>query len=435
MAKNSAHSFRTLSEWLPWLETLSPREIVLGLDRVDAVLERLNLSQPQYVVVIGGTNGKGSSAAMLQAILLETGLRTGCYTSPHLRRYNERIQIDAAPAGDAEIVAAMHRVEAVRGDIPLTYFEFGTLAALVCFHRAAVDAWVLEVGLGGRLDAVNAVEPDVSLITNVTLDHCAWLGDDVETIAREKAGIMRRDRPAVFGAELVPDAIREAAEITGAELILADRDFTFANDRGNAATWSWQGRRHSLDSLRVPPLTGAIQIRNAAAVLASVEALGLNAAIDSDVVNKAFASVELAGRFQHVQRDCLWVLDVAHNPAAAREQASRLDELPRAGQMVALIGLFKDKDIDAVITPIAMHIDRWIAVPIEHPRGMNVDALAREIANKTGRPCQIAPDLHSALENIDKLASGDDVVLVTGSFQVVGPALAWLEETPLHAAT
>ena len=201
---NTTESFSTLDDWLPWLESLSPREIVLGLDRVQEVLERLDLGRPPVVINVAGTNGKGSSVAMLESLHRTAGIRTGCYTSPHLVRYNERIRIDGTPADDDAVIAALKAVEAARQDVPLTFFEFGTLAALKAFDDSGVDAWILEVGMGGRLDAVNAVEPDGSIITNVSLDHCAWLGDDVETIAKEKAGVMRKGRTGVQRAGQTP---------------------------------------------------------------------------------------------------------------------------------------------------------------------------------------------------------------------------------------
>ncbi|MDH3440816.1 MAG: Mur ligase family protein, partial [Gammaproteobacteria bacterium] len=221
-------SFKSLADWLPWLESLSPREIVLGLDRVQAVLQNLDIARPETVITVAGTNGKGSSIAMLEAILRQQGIRTGSFTSPHVHRYNERTRIDGQPASDEAIISALATVESARGDTPLTFFEFGTLATLVAFAAAGVDAWLLEVGMGGRLDAVNAIEPDGCLITNVALDHCAWLGDDVESIAAEKAGIMRAGKPVVFGSTSLPDAIVRIAAETGADLVLAGRDFGFS---------------------------------------------------------------------------------------------------------------------------------------------------------------------------------------------------------------
>ena len=251
-------SFRTLDDWLPWLESLSPREIVLGLERVEVVRETLDIRRPDLVVSISGTNGKGSSLAILEAILRQQGIRTGAYSSPHVHRYNERIRIDGTPASDEAVIAALQAVEAARGETPLTFFEFGTLASFVAFDAARVDAWLLEVGMGGRLDAVNAVEPDGSLITNVALDHCSWLGDDVESIAMEKAGIMRRGKPVVYGSTSVPRAIEAHAEAVGAKLRLAGRDFSCRIETDSS--WRWQGQRLEITELPRPALAGDVQV-------------------------------------------------------------------------------------------------------------------------------------------------------------------------------
>ena len=266
-----------LSDWLKWLETLSPSEIDLGLERVYDVLGRLSLRRPEHVLLIAGTNGKGSSVAMTDALLRAAGLRVGTYTSPHIIDYNERIAVDGRFASDADIVAAFETVEAVRNDVPLTYFEYGTLAALVVFSKAGLDAWVLEVGMGGRLDATNAIEPSAALITNVALDHCDWLGEDVETIAVEKAGIMRPGMPVVYAGRPVPDAILERAQAVGATLLLRDRDFT-------------------LDGVPQPGLAGDFQVGNAAAVLALLQASGIAAAVDPALVQRVLPAVRLAGR-------------------------------------------------------------------------------------------------------------------------------------------
>ena len=286
----------SLDEWLGWLEHLSPREIDLGLDRVRTVLARLDLPRPTQVLTIGGTNGKGSTVAMLESLIAATGLRVGSYTSPHVLHYGERIRVDGCPSGEAAVVAALERVEAVRGDVPLTYFEFGTLAALDEFAHREVDTQILEVGLGGRLDAVNAVDADGCLITNVSLDHCDWLGDDVETIAAEKAGIMRAGRPVVYGSAPMPDAIPAAADSIGAELIAAGRDFEHVSV-GDAG-WEWHGRSRSLQGLAEPRLAGAHQLDNAAAALALLEALDMTDVLTRQIVNTAFARLALPGRTQ-----------------------------------------------------------------------------------------------------------------------------------------
>lgn len=419
---------RTLADWLAWLETLSPREIDLGLERVVAVLGRLDATRPARVVHVAGTNGKGSCAAMLEALFLARGDRVGCYTSPHVLAYNERIRIDGAPAGDRDIIAAFEAVEAVRGGVPLTYFEYGTLAALVVFRRAAVDAAVLEIGMGGRLDAVNAVEPDAGIITNVTLDHCEWLGPDVLTIAREKAGIMRPGKPLIFGSEVVPETIRAEAARTGADLCIAGRDFAWTPPAGEPERWSWRGRAAALEGLARPSLFGSIQLANASAVLATLEAMGIHDVLRTATVNEAFGRLHIAGRFQEVKGRRRWLLDVAHNADAARVLGQSLAEYGPTEPVTAIIGVLADKDAMGIVSALERHVDRWIAVRPASGRAVDPAALAALIANHCNKPCLIMETPSEALHHVEAHASENTLVLVTGSFYTVGPALEWLRE-------
>jgi dihydrofolate synthase/folylpolyglutamate synthase len=423
---NQPGSFKSLEDWLPWLETLSPREIVLGLERVQLVLERLDLTRPSLVINIAGTNGKGSSAAMLESLLGKGGMHTGCYTSPHVRRYNERIRIGGRPAADEAIVSALELVESVRGNVPLTFFEFGTLAALVVFDAARVDAWILEVGMGGRLDAVNAIEPDASLITNVSLDHCAWLGDDVETIATEKAGIMRASKPVVFGSPDLPEAIPALAARLGAELRVADQDFSFAAINGDSGGWSWHGQRIRLPALQRPGLRGTMQMQNASAVLATLEALNLDHLLRPEIVNEALQETMLEGRFQIVEKQCRWILDVAHNPDAARILADLLGQQKVGGNITAIVGMLADKDVAGVIEPLCGLVDRWIAVSVSAGRAQSATILAGKIANVSRQPCLLATSTTDACRMAAERAASGDAILVTGSFYLVGPVLDWL---------
>lgn len=398
-----------LPDWLTWLETLSPREIDLGLERVQAVLERLSLPLPEHVLLIAGTNGKGSSVAMADALLRAADYRVGAYTSPHIIDYNERIVIQGQQASDAAIIAAFETIEAVRDDIPLTYFEYGTLAALVLFAEAELDVWILEVGMGGRLDATNAIDPTGVLITNVTLDHCDWLGEDVETIAAEKAGVMRSGVPAVFGDAEVPQTIIKRAEEIGAELLLRGRDFT-------------------LDSIPRPGLRGGFQVGNAAAVVALLKAAGLDAAANDDLVARVLPGVAVTGRGQSLEVEGIeWLLDVAHNPAAAEMLAATLAAEAYPGATLAIVGMLDDKDVEGSIRPLDPQVDAWIAVTADSRRAIPAQELARRIANETGRPCLIAASLVEAMALARREASIDDRILVTGSFFLVGPVLQQLE--------
>ncbi len=419
----------TLDDWLRWLETLSPREIDLGLDRVAEVLERLSLARPGRVLHVAGTNGKGSCAAMLESILLDSGARVGCYTSPHVLRYNERIRVDGRAVDDAQILDAFEQVEARRNGMPLTYFEYGTLAAMVVFDARAADELVLEIGLGGRLDAVNAVEPDGAIITNITLEHCDWLGDDVESIGREKAGVMRRGKPVIFGAPAVPASIVSEAERIGADLWLPERDFTYAVEA--TGTWRWQGRNLAIDGLARPSLHGTFQLQNAAAVLALLEAQQLVSLMTRKRIDAAFTRLEIPGRFQRLTTRCQWLLDVAHNPDAARMLGQSLGELAvsssPSGSITAIIGVLADKDLPGMLQPLLPHVERWIAVTAESPRALPARELAQRVAQIAEKPCLVVDDIATAVAHLEARASPQELLLVTGSFFTVGPALAWLE--------
>jgi dihydrofolate synthase/folylpolyglutamate synthase len=411
-----------LSQWLARLETLSPTEINLGLDRVLEVLGRLDLPKPADILIIAGTNGKGSSVAMADALLRASGKRTGAYTSPHIRHYNERIVVNGSAASDADIIASFERIEAARGDAELTYFEFGTLAAFDIFAASNLDVWILEVGMGGRLDATNAVEPSACLITNISLDHCEWLGPDVNTIAVEKAGVMRANKPVVFAASEVPPPILRIAEETGAKLLLAGHDFkVLANSDGS---WTWQGPHRELRALKQPGLKGAFQVQNAAAVLALLDAAGLGESLDSELINQVLPTLAIPGRLQEVLVDGkTWLFDVAHNPAAASVLVSELRTRTSDGGLTAIVGVLRDKDVAGVIAPLTQVVDRWVAMTAISHRGLAADDLARQISNLSGKACLVAESAAAAIEFVRHGAAENDRILVTGSFFTVGPVL------------
>lgn len=412
-----------LADWLSRLEKFSPHEIVLGLDRVKEVLERLDLTLPKQVLHIAGTNGKGSSVAMAASLLAAAGARVGSYTSPHILRYNERIAVNCLPAADAEIVAAFERIEAVRNDVPLTYFEYGTLAALCVFEQNKVEIAILEIGMGGRLDAVNAVEPDAGLITSIALDHCEWLGDTLEAIAREKAGIMRGGKPVIYASTDVANTIIDRAAATGADLVLVERDYSWQEDHSG---WQWQGRSLRLDGLVQPALKGPVQLQNAAGVLALLEAAGFDDILTRETVNDALGSVSVLGRMQSVATDRHWLVDVAHNPAAADAMAKALCAIPAEGRTIAIVGMLNDKDVEGLVAPLQPIVDKWIAVEAASPRAITVNELARRIANAGDCACLEAASMAEALDHARRLSSISDRILVTGSFYIVGPALETL---------
>lgn len=419
-----------LSDWLTWLETLSPKEIDLGLERVQSVLSRLSLDLPEHVLLIAGTNGKGSSVAISAALLGAAGYRFGAYTSPHVSDFNERIAVNGVAASDVTITAALQRVEDAREDLPLTYFEFGTLAAMVVFAEAELDVWILEVGMGGRLDATNVVSPTASLITNVSLDHCDWLGDDIETIAVEKAGIMRDGVPTVYASADVPRSIRQQAEEHDAVLLVSGRDYRY--DVRDTGHWSWSGQRLMHDDLPAPGLRGAFQYENAAAVLALLEAAGLEIALDREKLLRVLPELRLEGRMQSIEvGHTRWLMDVAHNPAAAEKLAETLggesDNAGAIGQTWAIVALLDDKDVEGVAVALNRCVDHWIAVRASSARAVPVEELARRVSNACGRPCRIIASLDEAMRFARHAATEGDTVLVTGSFYLVGPALRELQ--------
>ena len=425
----SSSDFSSLDHWLGWLETLSPIDIDLGLDRVLQVLRLLKLSRPSRVIHVAGTNGKGSSVAMLEALFMSTGERVGTYTSPHVNYYNERIQINSTPVSDEEIISAFERVEAVRQNEKLTYFEFGTLAALVIFDVKKADTIILEVGMGGRLDAVNAVEPDAGIITNVSLDHCDWLGENVESIAAEKAGILRCGKPFVYGALEIPNAILTYSKRCGADLFRRGPDFDFAleSDSSNNCNWEWSGRRNTLSSLKMPALVGKFQLQNAAAVLALIEAMCLDELLNRQLVNKAFSQLEMTGRCQLFQTDRKWLLDVAHNAAAANVLSDVLTDMSPSGRIIVIMGLLRGKDLDGIVSALLGLVDVWIAVRAEETRSLAASELAAGIANMCDKSCLILDSLPDAMQYTANEANVEDLIVVTGSFYVVGPALRWLK--------
>jgi dihydrofolate synthase/folylpolyglutamate synthase len=412
----------SLPDWLRRLETLSPKEIDLGLERVVEVLGRMALKRPARVILVGGTNGKGSSVEMLKVLLSGSGA-IGTYTSPHVLRFNERITVDGRSAADEDIIAAFERVEAARGHVVLTYFEFGTLAALAVFEAADVDTAILEVGLGGRLDAVNAMDPDAALITNVSLDHCDWLGHDVESIGREKAGIMRGGKPAVFADKDMPASVAVHAEKLGAHLRRAGRDYHWTPVDGGR--WSWRGQDIELSGLAAPALRGPMQLQNAAGVLALLEALGLDELLRLEHVNRALSRVRLPGRMQVVEDEQRWLFDVAHNRGAAGALAASLQQ-HEAPVAVAIVGILDDKDVEGIVGPLAALVGHWIAVAAASPRAIEAAELARRVANATGKACMIAASPEEAIANARAMAGAGGSVLVTGSFFTVGPILGRL---------
>lgn len=411
---------RTLAEWLQWQEQLHPREMELGLERVRAVLAAMDLEHPACrVITVGGTNGKGSCVATLEAMALAAGLRVGAYTSPHLLRYNERIRVDGCDVEDDELVSAFEAVEAGRGATSLSYFEFGTVAALEIFRRRGLELAVLEVGLGGRLDAVNALDPDVAVVTSVGLDHVEWLGPDRESIGREKGGIFRAGRPAVIGDRDPPMTLLRAAGNDGLRL---GRDFDWCED---GSDWRWRNSRLDLRGLPRGLLAAPALLDNAACAIAAFDALHpLSEA--SGLLRRALPRIELRGRLQRIPGEIEWWLDVAHNPAGAAVLAGALAAAPARGRTLAVLGMLADKDAAAVASALDPCIDRWFLATLPGSRGLEAAALAQRVGPGVhGRIDQEASPA-AACEAALSVARPGDRIVVCGSFHTVGPALEWL---------
>jgi dihydrofolate synthase / folylpolyglutamate synthase len=420
--------FRRLADWLAWQETLHPNAIDLGLERLQRTLDRLGWQRPACpVITVAGTNGKGSCVALTARILAEAGYRVGTFTSPHLLSYKERITVGGVEVSDEALMTAFERIDAARGDDTLTFFEFNAAAALLVFADAQPDAIVLEVGLGGRLDAVNVVDADVALVTSIDLDHCEWLGRDRETIGREKAGIFRAGRPAIFGSREMPASIGEYARQIGANLLQLGRDFDWSR---TGERWTWRGRRGEQRDLPPPALYGHAQYDNAAAVLAALEALDSRLPVPRSAIERGLQTVTLPGRFQIIRQShpqpLEWILDVAHNPAAARTLAAQLAASDRRERRIAVCGVLSDKDIEGIVSELRDAFDVWVVVGLQGPRALAPDALAERVRKVGVRVEAVAADVVAGCQAAQALAGAGDRIVVFGSFLTVGPALAML---------
>jgi len=413
----------SLGAWLAYLETLHPKAIALGLERVRAVYERLTVAPVCPVITVTGTNGKGSTCALLERMLSAGGYTVGLYSSPHLLRYNERVRVAGVEATDSELCAAFAAVEAVRHDTPLTYFEFGTLAALWLFARAQTDALVLEVGLGGRLDAVNVIDADVAVVTTIAIDHTDYLGFTRDDIGREKAGIFRPGRVAVCADPHPPSALVDHARAIGAPLLKIGSDFGFvAEDR----QWRYFGPGGTRHSLPYPALHGAYQLANAAAALTALDALRLRLPVAMGAVREALVSVELPGRFQVLPGRPVTVFDVAHNEQAARVLADTVAAMGFHPRTLAVFGIMADKDIDAVIATMRPRVDHWLVATLPSPRGATATLLRRHLTNAGVSPEAIVDfdEPGAAYRSAREMATEADRIIVFGSFLTVAAALA-----------
>jgi dihydrofolate synthase / folylpolyglutamate synthase len=413
----------TLAEWLAWCEQLHPKNIDLGLDRVKAVADRMAIRFASPVITVAGTNGKGSTCAMLEAIALQAGYRAGVYTSPHLVHFEERCRIHGEIVKADALLPHFERVEAARRDVSLTYFEFTTLAILSLMAASSLDVAILEVGLGGRLDAVNIIDADCAVVTSIAMDHMDYLGNDRESIGREKAGILRTGKPAIVSDPMPPQSVLDRAVEIGADLWTLGRDFNFSGDKQQ---WAWAGRGRRYAGLAYPALRGANQLINASGVLAALEALRSRLPVTAQAVRNGLAMVELPGRFQMVPGQPALVLDVAHNPHSVAALAANLDAMGFYPTTHAVFGAMADKDLAAMLAKIGPLIDRWYFTDLPTARAETAaNLLARWQAQETRRDVTASAhgDPMEALRSAVAAADPADRIVVFGSFHTVGGVL------------
>lgn len=407
----------SLADWLVYLESLHPNSIALGLDRVNEVNARLQLAPTFVIITVGGTNGKGSTCAMLESILGIAGYATGLYTSPHLLRYNERVRIGREAVDDASLCAAFQAVEAARGATPLTYFEFGTLAAVWLFVARKVDVAILEVGLGGRLDAVNVFDADCAIVTSIALDHTEYLGSTREAIGTEKAGIYRPNKPALFGDEDMPATIFDHAQKIGTDLQQLGKDFRFFRQD---TQWQFHGRRGNHHGLPYPALRGGYQLKNSSVALAAIDELKDKLPVTLQDIKRGLLEFELPGRFQVLPGQPTVILDVAHNPAAVTVLAQQLGHMGRFRRTHAVFGMLKDKDIAGVVGILANLVDAWYLGSIDAARGASADDLLTHLMQlDQGDKATVFESVEQAYRAACLAAAQDDRIVVFGSFFTV----------------
>ena len=415
---------QNLADWLAYIEALHPKSIAMGLARVAQVAAQLKLNPEFPIITVGGTNGKGSTCAMLTEMYLAAGYTVGCYTSPHLTRFNERIKINGLEVVDAHLCVAFSAVETARGDTQLTYFEMGTLAAMWLFMRTNLEVCILEVGLGGRLDAVNLFDANCSIVTSIDFDHMEFLGDTRDKIGFEKAGIFRKSKPAICGDANPPQSLTRHAQQINANFAAIGQDFTA---KKTTAGWQYVNKSQSKNqtlALPKPSLVGDFQLSNAACAVHAVMQLQNILPVAETSIRAGLQAVQLVGRFHTLSTEPLIIADVAHNPHAARSLAHNLETIPCAGRTFAVFGMLRDKDIAGVCSVMLPHIDSWVLADIDHARGAKaVDLETYLTVLKCQKPITVCKDLQNALTNACQAATKNDRIVVFGSFYTVAAAM------------
>jgi len=414
---------RTLADWLTLLETRNRVGIVLGLERVREVAERLSLTPACPVLTVAGTNGKGSVCAYLESMLRAAGYHTGCYTSPHLLHYRERVRIDASEVDDLALCAAFAAVEAARGDTPLTYFEQGTLAAMWLFQQAGVDVLILEVGLGGRLDAVNVWDADCAIVTSVDIDHEAFLGNTREAIGHEKAGIFRADRPAVCGDPAPPASVIAWAEQIGAQLWCMQTHLHVEHPGGHSREWQLRVEGEVYPALPYPAMIGEYQLRNAACAIAALQCLHLRLPVSRQALRAGLMTARQPGRFQIIGTHPRRILDVAHNPHAARALADNLALPPAGGRVLAVLAMLADKDVEGVLEALLPRVQGWHIAGLGGDRGLSAEALRVKLAAVAACNVQVYTSVAEAWRAACREAGGADTICAFGSFLTVAEVM------------
>lgn len=422
----------SLNQWLSYLEQLHSQEIDLGLERIRQVASRLDIDWDGIKIVVGGTNGKGSTCAMLESIYLAAGYQVGLYTSPHLIHFNERIRLNGTQATDEQIVSQLARIEESRGEISLSYFEYTTLAAILLFKEHNTQVAIFEVGLGGRLDAVNLIDADCSIITSIAIDHVSYLGDTREQIAWEKAHIYRQGKPAICADTEPPQSLIDYANEVGAELHLFGRDFNFSGDQ---IQWTFAGKNQRKNALAYPSLRGANQLINAAASLAAVDALKMKVPVPNQSIRQGLLQVDLPGRFQILPGQPTTVLDVAHNPHAAAVLQHNLHAMSYFPYTTAVFAMLNDKDSDEVIKSLAKTVDYWYCATLTGERGISGQELADKInmlipKDEEGLPqVEVFDTPRQAYEAAKLRSQAEDRIVVFGSFLTVADVLEHLQSS------